>query len=617
MSTTMTDLASGKTFVFDTALPGRDAYEEALAQGFEGTRADWLASLKGFDFDPDAPDWESDRWYHPPAAVLHDHCLWVARAASIAEPPEDSSAVWKLVLDGAAAADLVQAVADANQHRADADTARAEAEAALSLTQTVLAQTQAAAAALAPIEALHPLDQPIPKGWWDTGDRLELTAPMISRALISNWHPGLIHPGVIGFQVENHTFTDLEATTLAKPGQPVAAATNWADQIVTLQPENNQRPTFGRHPVSGIRNLIPNSTPQGAVLGVIGEGGKLPDRWDHSFSGGAAGSIEVVAIGADYIDLHIVQTGTSGAPIIRPMTPASDIVSSQGDNWTYAMNLAIIGGALDGNGTPELSGTERDSGGQPLSSMTFVNPVPITGTLTRYSGTASMAQALATGANPDFRVQSTGPWAATFRLGMPQFERGTVATPVQTTGANGFDVTEDGQRAVYYLRPDGVDDWMQLVDPFAPEGAYTLAAAHDLYPAPNATFDSAKGIIYGRQTGDVSRFFRGNHVRLNLERAGQNNRISAATATVAGRVIDYASVTSDTVRDFRRNGVAAEAYPAVDGSVLGITLNTLFRVGNSYSPGRFYGGAMIPQAVSEADRVRLQRYLSSISGVNL
>ncbi|SUZ33970.1 hypothetical protein ROE7235_03751 [Roseibaca ekhonensis] len=47
MSTTMTDLATGKTFVLDGALPGRDAYEEALAEGFIGTRAEWLASLKG------------------------------------------------------------------------------------------------------------------------------------------------------------------------------------------------------------------------------------------------------------------------------------------------------------------------------------------------------------------------------------------------------------------------------------------------------------------------------------------------------------------------------------------------------------------------------------------
>jgi len=47
MSTTMTDLATGKTFVFNEALPGRDAYEEALAEGFIGTRTEWLASLTG------------------------------------------------------------------------------------------------------------------------------------------------------------------------------------------------------------------------------------------------------------------------------------------------------------------------------------------------------------------------------------------------------------------------------------------------------------------------------------------------------------------------------------------------------------------------------------------
>ena len=39
MTTTMTDLQTGRTHVFNEALPGRDAYEEALALGFVGSRA--------------------------------------------------------------------------------------------------------------------------------------------------------------------------------------------------------------------------------------------------------------------------------------------------------------------------------------------------------------------------------------------------------------------------------------------------------------------------------------------------------------------------------------------------------------------------------------------------
>jgi len=133
--------------------------------------------------------------------------------------------------------------------------------------------------------------------------------------------------------------------------------------------------------------ITQNDMTDGAAVGVLGAGGALPTGWEHAFAGGAGGTFEVVAVGSDY-------------------------------------------------GTPELSGTQRDSGGSPLASLDFLDSVPITGTLARYGGTASITEPMATQMSPDFRVISTGAWDATFRISLPQLEEGKLASsPIETSGS--------------------------------------------------------------------------------------------------------------------------------------------------------------------------------------
>ncbi|MBR3371158.1 MAG: hypothetical protein IKG52_11080 [Rhodobacteraceae bacterium] len=609
MTTTMTDLTTGRTFVLDGALPGRDAYEDAVAGGFVGTRAEWLASLKGFDFDPDAPDWESDRWYYPRAAVLHDHRLWVARAANIATPPESSSAVWKLVLDGASAADLVSAVGTANQHRADADTAREEAETALSQTQTVLAQTQAAAAALAPIEALHPTDQPIPKGWWDTGDRLELGAPMISRALISNWNPGLIHPGVIGFQGADHTFVDLEATTLAQPGQPVAAATNWADQIVGVQSDSNRRPIRGRHPSSGLRNRLPNSRMDGAAVGKLNEGGRLPDGWQ--LVGIATSAVEVLSLAPKNgrPNIRVEFNGVPSSNIQLIFTAAGSIPTGTGQTWSGSAWVQMVGGSAANitgasiinthfSATGFLGGT---NGGNFSSSITDD---------LRRSASGQITFSDVTNSRVLFQLSNTGTINIVLDISAPQLEKASAPSAVQITAENGFDVTEAGQGDVHYLGYDGADDRLTFANPFSGQTSYLLAAAHDVAFLPAAPNE---GIIFG----GTGRFTKTVSSGLRWRNDGTANQVDFSTQSVSARQVDMVQVDGQAAPQAWRNGQAA-TINTLAGSLSPLAgLTHVFNAGSSFSRGRLYAAALIPKAVSEADRVRLQRYLSSISGVTL
>lgn len=249
MTTTMTDLQTGRTFVFNEALPGRDAYEEALAQGFSGDRAAWLAHLRGFAFDPDAADWEVDRAYVPNTAVRHDHALWVAAVADTGTEPGTNPEVWVLLLDGAAAQDLADSLATALGYKE-------AAEAAASQATTILGQTEAAAQALAQSELVQLATLPVPEGWWDTRDRL-LTG-VSTRAILSSWWPVALVPALLARGTNaGAVFADTAGTTVCPVGGSVARVTDTSGAALHLtQATVSQQPRAARRPATGVRNRL-------------------------------------------------------------------------------------------------------------------------------------------------------------------------------------------------------------------------------------------------------------------------------------------------------------------------------------------------------------------------
>lgn len=444
--------------------------------------------------------------------------------------------------------------------------------------------------------------------------RLGLTSAL--HRMQGRWSPArLFDHGAVGaaYSASQGLFQDSAGTIAADaPGHPVgfmrdlSGTGNHAVQTVS-----SQRPMLGRHPARGLENRLPNNTTDGAATGVLGEGGALPDGWDASFPGGAAGSVEVVTVGADYIDLHIIQTADSpnGAALIRPVPPGGSIPVAQGENWTFSIGLALIDGSLGGNGTVQLRGSERNASLSVIASPTFLNPVPVTATLARYGGAAVIADADTVVLTPDFRVASTGPWDATFRLSLPQLERGTEATNVQIARAGGFDVTEAGQRSLWYLQPDGVDDWMQLGTPFIGADSYTIAAALGgaVNPVLGAASSAAGALRYR-----------------TLVAGSSGSRLRADITDTGALVADHPAFLQRHTH-LTRASSATQGAVWVNGDPLSATTedaltpahcDALFRFGSSFASGRFYGAVMIDDAVSDPDRIRLQHYLSDLAGVS-
>lgn len=437
------------------------------------------------------------------------------------------------------------------------------------------------------------------------------------------WLPAALFGGGAGgawYDPCRGLFQDAAGTEpVTAPGQTVALMRDLSGNgRHATQATAAARPVFGWHPARGRLNRLPNNGTGGAVPGVIGSGGALPTGWGLSFSGGAAGTAEVVAITPEHVDIAVVQTASTGGVLFSLPAIPDALPTAQGENWAFSCGVALVAGSL-GTGTPQLRGTQRDGAGSTLASMTFLDPVGLTGTLTRFSGTAQITNASAAKVTADFRVQATAPWTATLRISRPQLERGTVATALQDTRASGFDVTEAGQRDVHYLAFDGVDDWMALASAFAPVGAYTLAAVRGFDSA--SALGADPGVSYGRSDNSSAYLTRQSQSTMHLRVNTSSNNLSSSggfgTADTALHTVEMVRVAHATTGQMWRNAVVANAV-AVTGSLTPlIGLTALFNRGSGVGVGRFYGGALVDRAITEAERLALQAWLADKGGIAL
>lgn len=448
---------------------------------------------------------------------------------------------------------------------------------------------------------------------------ISLGIPLAGPAV--RWSPRQLiaaYPGTQWFEPGPSTvFTDTAGTTAATFGQGVGGLRVPGGAVVATQSDSGFRPIYGRHPAAGRHNMLPNSTPTGAVLGVLGSGGALPTGWDSTFVSGGAATIEVVGIGLDYVDIAVDFTASSGDVVFRIPGTAALVPAAQNQDWYFSLGVALLSGSI--NGAPALRGTQRDIGGSSVGALTFNTSISLTGDVQRFGGTAQITAATAARMNADFRVASTGTWNATFRLSRPQLERGTVQTAIQDTRSGGFDVTEAGQRSVYYLRQDGVDDFMSLATAFAPAGAFTIATARRFLDLAALSTDACT--TFGR-SGDTNSFFtRTTASQMRLRTNTATNRIvgnNFGAADTALNTVDVARVDSAAAGGMWRNGIPAGSID-IDGAITPLQpFNTLFRRGASgFGGGFFYGAIAVPAAITEPERLFSQRYLAGRSAGSL
>lgn len=413
------------------------------------------------------------------------------------------------------------------------------------------------------------------------------------------------------FSAQAGLFQDTAGTQpVTAPGQSVALMwdlSNQGNHAVQVTPAS--RPTYGRHPARGIVNRANGSAaPANNAF------------WTNTLTQNGV-TITRTATGSDaegpWAEYSVVGTATALTSFNTLSGPSSRVAAAVGQVFTTSYRAWCVAGSEPPAGCgaradvwEEIAPTTVN--GTPTISALFKGTTPTMLSATRTLSVAGTNQARA---GFTIRVEIGATVNFTIRVQALQFEQGSARTGYQTN-VSPFDITEMGQQDCFYIQPDGVDDWMQFSGPITLTYPFTLAAAHDLYPN-GSIFNSTVGLIFGNSTTNDYRFFRGSSERLNVLLNGSVQR-SVITEPVSGRAIDVARLPAQGGDGaYWRNGVQASSLAASQGDVSPLTFNALFRSGGFYSFGRFYGGAMIPRAVTDLQRTQLQRILAQFAGVSL
>jgi phage-related protein len=412
------------------------------------------------------------------------------------------------------------------------------------------------------------------------------------------------YSGTQWFSVEPQTvFTDNAGAVSASFGEPVAALRVPGGPIIATQTSMASRPIYGRHPESGIRNRIQNNSSDGAVVGVVGSGGSFPTNWTRFTV-----TAEVLDIQADWLDIRFTGSNVgSGIGIYLHSTTAARIPATAGQVWTSSFGLALIGGDLT-NVTALRQDVRSVTAADAFAHNASGPSISPTSVLTRYTYSPTLVNQFDTVEFVSNRLvinAATGPVDFTLRISRPQLELAGTASAVQNTRAGGFDITEAGQRSVYYLQPDGIDDWMALSTPFVPASTYTVATAMALITGSFEPFagtsgaGSARYVVGFANNGQADYRYTG----------GTANQLRYRSTDLVQRNVQVLRTVSASQIDVYVNGIVptiiSTGTPIPSGGH-----SRLFRFSETYTTGRFYAGVLIPSAITEQERLDLQDYLT-------
>ena len=186
-------------------------------------------------------------------------------------------------------------------------------------------------------------------------------------------------------------------------------------------------------------NLIAQSSMAGAAVGVIGSGGALPTGW-NSGAVPAGTTLEVVAVGPDYIDIRLYGTNSTGLASYPSIFTGGVITAVIGQPIMGSVYLQIIAGSFDGitYGSNGKYTVQFGNSGSYVSNTTA--SAQATTTMTRVTSAGSRATAdhnqwrgyVVLGLNPGDTCDFT------LRISKPQLEYTGVDSPKkynETTGS--------------------------------------------------------------------------------------------------------------------------------------------------------------------------------------
>lgn len=310
-------------------------------------------------------------------------------------------------------------------------------------------------------------------------------------------------------------------------------------------------------------NNVRNSIAAGAVAGTPGT---APTNWAHSTDAGV--SKQIVGVGTEdgipYIDFRWFGTTTGAGSILVDFETTTQVAATNGQTWSQACFVRLVGGSLANLNGFSLSVVERDGAGALLGGGGATNFTPTaapmrtqrainTKTLSQV-GTAFVLPRLASG------VATTVVIDVTLRIGLPQLEQGGFAsTPILTSGAAVTRAGEAPSLALAGTRISANPDGLTIIGKARTAPAVDASAVQQVLSIDNGS--STNSVEYRRtqsailespvRAGGVSAFFS------PMLTSAPNNFdhtfwLAVATNDIAGQV------TGQT----RRANITTQAMPS-------------------------------------------------------
>lgn len=178
-------------------------------------------------------------------------------------------------------------------------------------------------------------------------------------------------------------------------------------------------------------NQIRNPRAEGAVAGVVGAGGALPEYW--SVGGSADLTKTVIGTGSEsgipFLDLRVSGTVGASSVFVLVFETNTAIPALSGQSWTGSLFVSLLAGSVPSAriGIREYRSTGADNGGG-------IYPIGLAGGalgLGRGSGTRTLSGGATTACvreHLEIPVTAGNSYDFTLRVGIPQLEQGAAAT---------------------------------------------------------------------------------------------------------------------------------------------------------------------------------------------
>lgn len=231
------------------------------------------------------------------------------------------------------------------------------------------------------------------------------------------------------------------------PGDPVGLVTRAAGTVNAAQATQASKPTLGRNPKGGVRNL---------ATGV--QNVASTSRWPPSTTGSGLTSTKVgygIEDGVPYVDYWITGTSTGTNIGVTSAGFSFGVGAKQGDTYTSSATARIIAGGIGTDAGLRLASTERDAEG---SNGAYL-PEPFNSTsdqLISRTFTCVDPDTDRLGAFFQYLTAVGSVVDVTYRIKGWQVEKGASVTPLQLNMSD-LDVTEAGVTPVWFLWNDGGD----------------------------------------------------------------------------------------------------------------------------------------------------------------